>query len=61
MKYGTEVMPFKRTSIVTMETKLCTAVNSVKLSEIEFNEVKVSSLKLISIKLGSSTSNELLM
>jgi hypothetical protein len=40
------------------ETMLFTAINSVKLSQIEFNEVKVSSLKLICIKLGSSTSNK---
>jgi hypothetical protein len=42
-------------SMVTMETKLFTAVNSDKLSYIELTEIKVSSLKLISIKLVSST------
>jgi hypothetical protein len=44
--------------MVTMATKLLTAVNSVKLSETELNEVKVSSLKLSPIKLGSCTSNK---
>jgi hypothetical protein len=32
--------------MVTMATKVFTAVNSVKLSKIEWNEFKVSSLKL---------------
>jgi hypothetical protein len=41
-----------------MATKLFTAVNLVKLSEIELNGVKVISFKLSSIKLGSSTSNK---
>jgi hypothetical protein len=44
--------------MVTMATKLLTAVKSVKLSEIELNEVKVRSLKLSPIKLGSCTSNK---
>jgi hypothetical protein len=44
--------------MVAMETKLYTAVNSVKLSKIEMNDVKVSSLKISSIKAGSSTSNK---
>jgi FtsZ-binding cell division protein ZapB len=35
--------------MVTMATKLFTAVHSVKLSQIEINEVKVTSIKLISI------------
>jgi hypothetical protein len=39
--------------MVTMATKLFTAVNSVKLSYIELNEVKVSSLILSSITVGS--------
>jgi hypothetical protein len=41
-----------------METKFFTAVNSVKLSQIELNEVKVSSVLLIPIKLGQSASNK---
>jgi hypothetical protein len=45
-------------STVTVATKLFSAVNLVKLTEIELNAVKVSSLKLSSIKLGSSTSNK---
>jgi hypothetical protein len=45
--------------MVTMATKLFTAVNSVKLSYIELNEVKVSSLILSSIKSNASTSNKL--
>jgi hypothetical protein len=44
--------------MVTVATELFTAVNSVKLSYIEFNEVKVGSLILSSIKVGSSTSNK---
>jgi hypothetical protein len=44
--------------MVTMATKLFTAVNSVKLSYIELKEVKVSSLILSSIKLGSGNSNK---
>jgi hypothetical protein len=44
--------------MVTMATKLFTAVNLAKLSLIEFNEVKITSLKLNSIKLGPSTSNK---
>jgi hypothetical protein len=44
--------------MVTMATKLFTAVNSVKLSQVALHEVKVSSPKLSSIKLGSSTSNK---
>jgi hypothetical protein len=44
--------------MVTMATKFFTAVNSIKLSLIEFGEVKVSSLKLSSVKLSSSTSNK---
>jgi len=47
--------------MVTMTTKLFTAVNSVKLSQIELNDINVSTLKLSSIKLGSSTPNKLLM
>jgi hypothetical protein len=47
--------------MITMETKLFTAVHSVKLIQIELNAVKVSSLKLISIKLGPSTSKKLLV
>jgi hypothetical protein len=45
-------------TLVTMASKLFTAVHSVKLSQTELNEVKVNSLKLSSIKLGSSTSNK---
>jgi hypothetical protein len=45
-------------SMVTITTKLFTAVNLVKLIQSELNEVKISSLKLSSIKLGSSTSNK---
>jgi hypothetical protein len=45
-------------SMVTIATKVFTAVNSVKLSYIEFNEVTVSSLKLSFIKLGSNTANK---
>jgi hypothetical protein len=44
--------------MVTMATKLFTAVISVKLGYIELNGVKVSSHKLSSIKLGSSTSGK---
>jgi hypothetical protein len=44
--------------MVTMATKLLTAVNSVKLSYIELNEVKASLRKLISIQLGPSTSDK---
>jgi hypothetical protein len=44
--------------MVTMATKLFTAVNSVKLSYIDFNEVKVSTLKLISIKFGLGIPNK---
>jgi hypothetical protein len=42
--------------MVTMATMLFSAVNSVKIFEL--NEAKGSSLKLSSIKLGSSTPNE---
>jgi hypothetical protein len=44
--------------MVTMATRLFTAVNLVKLNYIELNEVKESSLILSSIKLGLSTSNK---
>jgi hypothetical protein len=44
--------------MVTMASKLLTAVNSVKLSYFELNEVKVSSLEISSIKLDLSTSNK---
>jgi hypothetical protein len=44
--------------MVSMATKLFTAVSSVKLSYIELIEVKLSSPKLIFIKLGSSNPNK---
>jgi hypothetical protein len=44
--------------MVTMASKLLTAVNSVELSYFELNEVKASSLELSSIKLDLSISNK---
>jgi hypothetical protein len=44
--------------MVTMATKLFSAVNLVKLSSDELNEVEVSSLKLNVIKIDSCTSSK---